>query len=270
MAQELPAHISLDAEPWQPHRQSAVMAMGLKRLEESEWLLREGVALAAYRDNKRRQTEVLGPCAWQLLPEAVAAAEELAELIEARLQLAAAGRGAERLYACSLAVAEDLCLLQPADEGYRLTGAHLCAPSHWRLEDKIGRAMDPIHAPVPGYSPALARSVNRFLDKLAPGQLVQRFNWSLDAVPQLCQRPAEGLAPGVRVLRYYRVERQTLRRLPRSGAIVFGILVRQWPLWHLARFDGARAALEAAVQALPPALARYKGLDGGAQLDWSS
>ncbi|MGB0866750.1 MAG: heme-dependent oxidative N-demethylase family protein [Granulosicoccaceae bacterium] len=266
----LPPHIQLRQEPWQPHRQSAVMSMGLKRIDADAWLLREGLALQAYRDNKIQQTTLLGDRVLQLMPQAFDAADELSSLIESELQLGESSEDSslDRFYQNSLAVAEDLCILQAGDSGYKLVGAHLCAPSHWLMEEKMGRDMDPIHAPVPGYQPNLARSVNRFLDKLGEGRLVERFNWSLDDTPQLCQRPTGRAPTEGRVLRYYRVERQTLRRLPRTGAIVFSILVRQWPLWYLNQFEGARVALEVAVDELPELLKKYKSFTLGARMQW--
>jgi len=267
----LPAHITLDEPPWQPHVQSPVMSMGLKRIAPIDWLQREHIALSAYAANKKRQTQSLGDNVLRVMPNASEAVEELAQLVEKQLGLpaAAASDPTDRLHSCSLHVAEDLCLLQATDEGYSLDAAHLCAPSHWLLEDKIGRTMDPIHAPVPGYQPALARSVNLFLDKLSGDRLVERFNWSLDEKPALCQRPKTQSSSTARVLRWYRVERQTLRRLPETSAIVFTILVRQWPLWFLAQQEGGREGLEQALRELPPALRAYKSLADGVGLDWA-
>lgn len=274
----LPAHISLDQPPWQPHLHNAVMAMGLKRIEPSAWLQRTDIALDAYAQNKQQLTASLGDQVLQALPAAGDAVEELAQMIGKQLGLSAllastpAQQPLDRLYDCSLQVAEDLCLLQrnQSDEGgYTLVAAHLCAPSHWRLEDKIGRAMDPIHAPVPNYQPALARSVNLFLDKLSPARLVERYNWSLDQQPLLCQRPSGTQKPADKRLAWYRVERQTLRRLPESGAIVFTILVRHWPLWFIAQHASGQSELEQAIEDMPAALRAYKNLRKGFELDWS-
>ena len=59
---------------------------------------------------------------------------------------------------------------------------------------------------------------------------------------------------------FLRVERQTLRRLPQSGAIVFTIRVYVTALEHLTSVPGALVALEAAVSRLSEKEAQYKGL----------
>ena len=60
--------------------------------------------------------------------------------------------------------------------------------------------------------------------------------------------------------RYWRVERQTLRRLPRSGAIVFGIRITLHSVQSLAAWPGAQDALAAILARLPADQKRYKGL----------
>jgi hypothetical protein len=59
---------------------------------------------------------------------------------------------------------------------------------------------------------------------------------------------------------FLRVERQTLRRLPLTDAVLFGIRVHVYSLERV--IDGAEraAALAAAVRALPGEVERYKSL----------
>lgn len=56
-----------------------------------------------------------------------------------------------------------------------------------------------------------------------------------------------------------RSERQTLRRLPRTGAIVFGIRTYQFKVEELARERGVAARLASAVRSWPEDVALYKG-----------
>jgi hypothetical protein len=161
-------------------------------------------------------------------------------------------------------VQEDLCLLAAADDGpYRLVAATLCSPARWRLADKIGRPLAAIHAPVPGYAEALERPVDRFFGRLAAERPVWRLNWSLfdDPTPfQPADRPLkaaiDAATAGERL--FLRVERQTLRRVQRTGAVVFTIRT------HVTRLDRAiatrasAAELAALVRALPEATRRYK------------
>jgi len=170
---------------------------------------------------------------------------------------------ADPLWSLSLLVAEDLLIMERGDDGYRLTAASLCSPSHWRLAEKFGRPLREIHDPVPGIHGALSPRIDRFLEHLRPAHPVQRFNWTLQADAGLFHdgRAGASAQAGAAASLYYRVERQTLLRLPRSGAVVFTIRVFLHPLETLAGRPGALAALGHAVDAAPPALARYKGFE---------
>ena len=128
-------------------------------------------------------------------------------------------------------VQEDLCLLekpQGADE-HVLTAAVLCFPASWTLAEKIGRPLGAIHAPVAEYDGRLAARVQRLFDGLRPveagGRILMRMNALDHDRPELFQARREdaprpqGRGDG----RYLRIERQCLRKLPRTGAVVFSI-----------------------------------------------
>lgn len=125
-------------------------------------------------------------------------------------------------------IQEDVCLMRKSDDGpeHSLIAAVLCFPASWRLQEKLGRHLVGIHAPVPEYDDRLARKVQRLFDGMKSGRALWRFNalWYED--PTLYQprsaempRPAQdaGSAP------FFRSERQCLVQLPRSGATIFSI-----------------------------------------------
>ena len=58
---------------------------------------------------------------------------------------------------------------------------------------------------------------------------------------------------------YFRSERQTLRRLPRTGAVVFTIRTYFHPVADLAREDYVPGRLASAVRSWGPDVSRYKG-----------
>jgi hypothetical protein len=128
-------------------------------------------------------------------------------------------------------VQEDLCLMAPGDTGYTLEAASLCFPSRWRLIDKIGKRMVDIHSPVPDYENKLARPVDRYFDKLDINKPVWRVNWSLTDDPDLYQPIRKTSTDHSRSINsknagdliFLRCERQTLRRLPNTGWILFSI-----------------------------------------------
>ncbi len=142
------------------------------------------------------------------------------------------------LWRCARQVQEDLLILQEqAPQEWHLTAASLSFPSKWRLQDKAGKRLDAIHAPVPGFGPGArnASMMARMFTKMQPDKPMLRHNWTLDSQAQLYRPDGAPLSgPAAEPLRLVRVERQTLVKLPRSRAIVFGIHIYLDPLEALA------------------------------------
>ena len=176
--------------------------------------------------------------------------------------------GADPLGAAGRLVQEDFCLLQAEPDGVRLIAAVLCFPGRWRLADKIGRPLDAVHGPVPFYGDRLARPVDRFLSMLNTGRLAKRMSWSVIDDPALFQPTGHGAAgvsswvtpENAGATLVLRVERQTFRRLPHTGALVFGIRTHVTPLARVAAIPGEAARLRDAVLAFPPEISRYKSV----------
>lgn len=175
-------------------------------------------------------------------------------------------------------VQEDLCLMQRDGDAWRLTAASVCFPTRWNLVSKLGQPLDVIHDPVPGFRDRLAGPVGRFFDHLTVERPVWRLNWSLIDDPALFQPAGHGrTAPnpaidadnaGDKV--WLRVECQTLRRLPQTGAVVFTIRIHRWPLKALAARPAAAADLKRAIETMPADMQRYKSMPalGGAVLGY--
>jgi hypothetical protein len=165
-------------------------------------------------------------------------------------------------------VQEDLCLVQNSDLGPIFTAAVLCFPSRWRLMDKIGKPLSAVHGPVPLYADRLARPVDRFMRHLKPGHIASRLNWSLLDDPTLFQPGGKWRVDGGSGINrenagsqvFLRVERQTLRRLPISEAVLFGIRVHVHPLDRVIDRPDRAKALADAVRALPAEVQHYKSL----------
>lgn len=161
-------------------------------------------------------------------------------------------------------VAEDLCLLNQPHDGapFHLVAAILCFPSRWRLADKLGQPLTAIHAPVPTYATHLASPVDRFMMSLKPNRSVTRLNWSIHDNPALHQPHGHATPPqpitaeNAGTTLHLRLERQTLTRLPRTGAILFTIRTHQHKLATITQ----TTAWAETIKALPPDLATYKGI----------
>jgi hypothetical protein len=177
-------------------------------------------------------------------------------------------------------VQEDLCLMarEAPRDVYCLVGASLCFPTRWRLAEKMSKPLQAIHAPVPGYDAQLASTMDRFFARLRPDKPVWRCNWSLVDDPLLFQPTGHGrrgcngeiTADNAGEKVWLRMERQTLRRLPRTRAILFTIRVHVRPLHHLARRPERAARFAATLRALPEPMRRYKSLPSflAAVLTW--
>jgi hypothetical protein len=156
--------------------------------------------------------------------------------------------------------------MQRSDAGYRLVAGVLCFPSHWRLADKLGRPLDVIHGPVPGFAERLAAPVDRYFESIQARRPVWRVNWSLSDTPALFLPPEHRGHPraitaedaGERL--WLRLERQTLRRLPRSGDVLFGIHTYVEPLGDALDSPQVARALAERVREMPEAMARYKSI----------
>ncbi|MEX2632093.1 MAG: DUF3445 domain-containing protein [Tistlia sp.] len=279
-----PPYLPFTEGPWR-------MTMGLLAMKPQDWIEIDR-EYESYLAEKRRLLAERRDAVFATLPGSEAATRELqdnlagflAERFPERFRLE--GRLLRRLTdgeawdlddpsehplaRAGLWVQEDFCVLESAGPGepYVLTAATLSFPTRWKLADKIGRPLLAIHAPVPGYAERLGRPVDRFFEKLAPERPVWRINWSLTDEPTLFQPEGHGRKEadpsitaenaGERV--WLRVERQTLRRLPSSGAVIFGIRIYRHPLSSLAAAPEAAGHLARWLGELPEDLARYKSL----------
>jgi dimethylamine monooxygenase subunit A len=171
-------------------------------------------------------------------------------------------------------VQEDLCLMRRDGDAWRLVAGSLCFPSRWRLAEKLGQPLAGIHAPVAFYKEKLEQPVDRFFGILKEERPVWRLNWTLHEDPSLFQPThlgsSEITAESAGEKLFLRVERQTLRLLPRSGDVLFTIRTYVRALERLAGNAEVCRRFAAAIRALPPESFRYKGLEryGTAALAW--
>ena len=248
------------------------MALGLTAIPEAAWLERDSMTRPQIAERVRllaeRRADVLADTSGS-----EAACAELREMLAAHL--AACWPGWARpagdphpLAAIGGWVAEDFCLLRPEPDGPVLIAAILCFPSRWRLSEKIGRPLMAIHKPVPTYAETLGRPVDRFMGAIKPGRLAVRYNWSVHEDPTLFQPTGHGRGdfdPSITPENageslWLRVERQTFRRLPESGVVVFGIRTHMTPLAEVVAVPGEASRLAAAVRGVPVEMERYKSL----------
>lgn len=168
-------------------------------------------------------------------------------------------------------VQDDLLILCRSEPGWRLVAASLSFPSSWVLSDKIGKVLDAIHDPVPGFGPETrpAQLMARMFDALRTEAAMIRWNWSLYGDGRLFhpdvsgpEKPRFGTGDRADPV-YLRIERQTLRKLPQTGAIAFTIRISLIGLDAFAGLPDAKTLagqLHAQLLALTPEQLDYKGL----------
>ena len=171
------------------------------------------------------------------LPTAEAAAHELLREVAAWLTRQGLAHdppdpSEHPLLAAGRLVQDDLCLMIRRDGDWHFDGGTVCFPSLWRMRDRLGQPTITLHERVPHYD-SLSDKVDRFFDRLQPGKVVWRRNWSIKPYPHLHLATAKTELPlAVHAVApdgspcWLRTERQTLRRLPESDAIVFVIKVQ--------------------------------------------
>ena len=122
-------------------------------------------------------------------------------------------------------VQEDFCVLQPSEDGHKLVGAILCFPASWTLSEKIGKPMVRIHEPVSEYDAAVAQRVQRLFDMVHPDRPMWRANaFAYDHAKLFTpKREADPPRKLVGEPRYIRSERQVIKKLPLTSAVVFSI-----------------------------------------------
>ncbi len=154
-----------------------------------------------------------------------------------------------------------------SSKGWWLAAGSVAFPSRWSLSDKFGLPMDLIHAPVPFYKDQIQHSVNNFFNVMPCDEIYARRNWSLydnsflrddgtKKMSKIIHKPITSTNAGDRL--WLRVERQTLRKLKQTGAILFTIRIHLRQLKHIVSFDGIPIRLSKALGALPSEMHAYK------------
>jgi hypothetical protein len=274
-----PPYVPVDGSPWR-------LSMGLHRLDLASWL-EVDVHRADELAEKSRLLDTARDLVLVTRPAGDAGSRELRDLVVAHLAhlgvVTVSGRQAtdvatartvdleagHPLEPASRLAQEDLCVLVRDAEAWRLEAACVCFPSRWSLAEKVGATLAGIHAPVPGFDDALGGPTATFFDRLHADRPVWRLNWTLLDSPELHLpttkdwRRTAALTHDLGAHLWFRVERQTLRRLPDSGAIAFTIRTYIRPLDDLLATEPSLAdALRATLLTVGDDVATYKGWVG--------
>ena len=240
--------------------------LGTFPVEIANWLLRDAEFDLTVQLKKKllatRRSEVVG-----LQPGGDDVAQEAAQLVSQWAGVELASTGIDALVEASLLVADDLAVLQPVksqdgSEQLLLNAAVVCCPSRWLLSEKMGHNMLAIHEPVAKYADHVGAAVDTYFQRLTVEKPVWRSNWIIQDHPALFQ-PQIPSGPLVKTPDelWIRMERQTLRRLPKTGGILFTIRGHQQPLpEYLSRSKQIAQDTRTLVERLPDDVAQYKSV----------
>lgn len=138
----------------------------------------------------------------------------------------------------ALMLQDDIAIMKEDENGqYILKGGAIMLAGFWRLRDKINLPLSAIHTTgdVPKYDEKLKRPMEKFFSRLTCDKPVVRNNyfiqtdndvaWSSSIGPEDIKEVGWNTADAAVDINnvYYRSERQSVRRLPLTGCIIFTI-----------------------------------------------
>lgn len=239
--------------------------IGLRRIDPGAWL--EGGEARPWRRKDALLKRVPGRV-WGEVVGSRPGQAEAAGLVASALDVRISGPDLPPLLRAARRIPDDLVLMERRDGDWSVTALSLCAGSFFTADEALGRSLAELHGPVPGFVDILLLRVRRIFDNLPPDTVVERRNWTVSPLGDL--HAPDAAAARARAARqrpgasgrglFLRCERQTLRRLPRTGGVLFTIRIHKTPLRSLALQPSALAAFARAWAEAPPDFRRYKGL----------
>lgn len=177
---------------------------------------------------------------------------------------------------CGRLVQDDLAImLEKPDGQYYLLAGSILLPGFWKLSDKLGMSMPEIHTSgdVPGFKEKLEKGMTNFFKRLQPEKPVLRNNYFIQVDDNLAWSDSIGDEDGAEGTvgwfsaqqdkpvehHYFRSERQSLRRLPKSGGIVFTIRTYFMPITEICEEPYVPGRLASAVRSWGDDVSKYKG-----------
>jgi hypothetical protein len=270
-----------------PYLAASPFVIGLSAIEPRHWLAPDG-DLEAFLTEKQRLLETEHDAVFQQVEGSETGQRECLDLVVSHLvedhphlcrrsgeRLEIGGRSIDLvsdeppLITAGSLIQDDLVILSKRETGWHVVAGFVAFPSAWSLREKIGHPMDVVHGHVPGFSGGTrnAAMISRIFDNLQPDLPAMRMNWSIYPEGDLFWPPDRNAEanrrPFAAANNFVRVERQVLRRLPRTGDIVFSIRIYSDPIGSLGNLPNGAEIAKALIQRLEdftPEQLEYKGM----------
>ncbi|KAI8662432.1 hypothetical protein LRP88_06643 [Fusarium phalaenopsidis] len=284
------------------------VTMGLRTVSAEEWIELDSDFPKYHADKKARIEERGEKCVAthpDAYPAAIELLQELTEYLPARyptlfertpvgiknkwsgedFNIVERPLAEDPMAICARLVQDDLALMieRPDGQYYLMAGAVLLA-GFWRLSDKYGMSLSDIHysGDVPHFKEKLETGMCKFFKRLKCESVYCRNNYFLQVDDSLAWSWSIGseddpvvswsTAQKDKAIEHhmFRSERQSLRRLPKTGAIVFTIRTYFHPVTDIVKEDYVPGRLASAVRSWDDKVSNYKGKEkyGGVLLEY--
>lgn len=237
--------------------------VGLRPIAKENWLLPDDQIHFLTQKNEllsNNQNEVLA-----YYQESIPAQNELLALIKENTNYKAENSELP-IIAASRLVSDDLIIMEKKNGAWELTAATLCSPTFFSAQYALGKSISLLHGPIPTGNYDLSGRISRVFDNLNENMLLERFNWTVQWSNQRFTPDGSKLREMAKIadlsqaknMLFERVERQTIRLLPKTGAIVFTIRIRLNNLWNIIKSKDELIAFENAWKNAPQEVKDYK------------
>lgn len=282
--------------PYRAFKYKYNVTMGIRNMPKEDWIQLDNEWLKYHNLKKKRlesDLELLGT-----LPEAkLASIELLYELreflperypklflkTEKGIKILPTGEEydytnleKDPMYYITLLLQDDIAIMIEDDKGeYFLKSAAILLAGFWRFKDKVNKSLSEIHfsGNVPKYKTNLKSGMEKFFQRLQVDNPVVRNNYFLQTDNNLDWSNSIGdekvenvgwytapIATDINEI-WYRSERQSLRRLPITGGVVFTIRTYFLPLTELCKEPFIPLRLLEGIESWDDDVKEYKGYD---------
>lgn len=249
-------------------RTGGAFAIALAPIEISDWFEPDAAGGGAEAARKRALYRDYPETVWNAVEGSEAAQAEALDLVADWAGATVPPDDLPCLLRAALLVRDDLCVLRPTAAGWQLAAASLSSPTFFTAAETVGLTLGALHDPVPGFADQFLTRVVRIFDHLPDDRPLMRQNWTVVNTPEpFSPDPAPSRAEIPRILPeqaadhlFVRVERQALKRLPRTRAVLFSIRVHTESLAEIASDPSRLASFALAWRTATPDFRTYKKL----------